>query len=515
MALVIGTIQGPLDRRVVAWGLVLLGYATWRTFRPLDLTATTAASRGSILLEAGLAFGAVLTTGAWQSPFVFCLMCALVAGGFANGFKFVVQTAVAGVLAIGALSLLTDSSAEGLQSTGQWSVELLLVAVLAGYARHLFGQAEERHSEALSRMSQLTEANGLLVALQRVAQTLPASLSLEEVVTSTVARLRALIDCDLAVVLLHDQVSSRWSVAASAGAGGVRSLEKGLPAPAAEATTNGAVVAYLAPGESLGEGDAPRSGLYAPLRARGGLVGLLALEHQEPARYGLREVQVLERLVEPAAVAVDNALLFRRLRTMGAEEERTRIARDIHDGVGQSLAGVAFRLDGITAKAAGSPLGDDLQELRAGVRAVVTEVRHTLSDLRTDVSGERGLVQTLDEFLERVEDRTGLSVTFMHQAGARLPVVQEREIWRIAHEAVVNVERHAGARHLRVRWRCDGRTGVLTVADDGVGFSPGGAGRPDSFGLIGMRERAEAIGASLEVQSEPGVGTMIECRVGV
>jgi signal transduction histidine kinase len=102
-------------------------------------------------------------------------------------------------------------------------------------------------------------------------------------------------------------------------------------------------------------------------------------------------------------------------------------------------------------------------------------------------------------------------VSFLHESSARLPVVQERELWRIAHEAITNVERHADARHLRVRWECDGTTGHLTVADDGRGFPSAKAGRSDSYGIRGMRERADAIGARLDIESEPYVGTMVDC----
>ena len=83
----------------------------------------------------------------------------------------------------------------------------------------------------------------------------------------------------------------------------------------------------------------------------------------------------------------------------------------------------------------------------------------------------------------------------------------------MAHEAVSNVEHHARARHLRVRWECDGSVGRLTVADDGKGFDLTRIPESGSFGLKGMRERADAIGAKLEIESQPYVGTIIECRV--
>jgi signal transduction histidine kinase len=129
------------------------------------------------------------------------------------------------------------------------------------------------------------------------------------------------------------------------------------------------------------------------------------------------------------------------------------------------------------------------------------------------VTDSQGLVETLEQFLDRVRGRADFEVTFTSTSTDRLPLVQERELWRLAHEAVSNAEHHARPRHVRVRWECDGRSGRLTVADDGRGFKPGEAAAAGSFGIQGMRERANAIGASLEIDSEPFVGTVVECRL--
>jgi len=328
-------------------------------------------------------------------------------------------------------------------------------------------------------------------------------------------RLRSLIECDVTALLLRDDVTGRWIVAASEGAVSPRPLsDETLPAPLRAATTSSvsSLVVSLAPGEGFGPTLVSRSGLYAPLRARGALVGLVALEHHDPGRYGRRELQLLDGFIDSAALAIDNARWFGRLRGMGADEERTRIARDMHDRIGQSLAYVAFELDRMAGQAE-EPFRTSLDGLRTEVRAVLGEVRDTLSDLRAEVSDQRGLVDTLEAYLERVAARTDVLVDFRHDASARLPLVQERELWRIAQEAITNVERHARANHLRVRWKSDGTAAQLTVADDGIGFAVQAPRRADSFGLTGMQERANAIGATLLVESEPYVGTLVECRV--
>ena len=515
LALVLAGISGDVTVRVGAWALALAGMTLWQHDHR---NAKDGSGRVVAMLGLVVAITAVVTTGTWASPFVLCLLGGVMTIAFTAGLLAGVASAAIASLAV-ALPYHLDLQAlsvDSLRTTGQWAMELLLVGVLAGYARRLFGEAREQHTATLDRMSQLTEANELLVSLHRVAQSLPASLDLQQVLASTVGRLRSLIDCDVVAVLLHDDATSTWTVAASEGAALPRSIQPTeLPRPLAAATSSSvaSLVVSLGPGEGLGPDILSRSGLYAPLRARGTLLGLIAIEQHEPGFYGRRDLRILDGFVQPVALAIDNARWFSRLRTIGADEERVRIAREIHDSVGQSLAFVAFKLDRLAAMAEDEKMHDELDSLRTEVRGVLTEVRDTLCDLRTEVTDARDLVGTLEEFLERVATRADFDVSFEHAATGRLPLVQEQEIWRLAHEAVSNVEHHARARHLRVRWECDGRSARLSVADDGKGFDVERGGRTGSYGLQGMRERANAIGARLEIESKPSLGTVVECRV--
>ncbi len=86
-------------------------------------------------------------------------------------------------------------------------------------------------------------------------------------------------------------------------------------------------------------------------------------------------------------------------------------------------------------------------------------------------------------------------------------------MWRIAQEALTNIERHAAATRVRVLWRCNGESAALDVTDNGSGFPIGRAGRLDSYGILGMRERASSIGATLEITSEPEKGTRVRCTL--
>ncbi len=515
LGVVLAASSGITTVRVAAWALALAGLAWWQS-HPHAGAGRRLRISGAVELAIDLA--AVLSTGTWNSPFVFCVLGGVMTLGFAGGFSVGLRAAALASIAIAVpyhLGLV-HTTVDNVVLTGQWTIELGLVAALAGYARRLFGEVQERHTLTLDRMSQLTEANDLLVSLHRVAQTLPASLDLQQVLTSTVSRLRSLIECDVVAVLLRDEATGAWTVGAAEGAGLPRALaDADLPAPLAAATSSSvaSLVVSLGPGESLGPEILSRSGLYAPLRARGALVGLIALEQHEPGFYGRRDLRLLDGFTEPAALAIDNARWFSRLRTIGADEERVRIARDIHDSIGQSLAFVAFKLDRLAGLAKEPAMREELDGLRTEVRGVLTEVRDTLCDLRTDVTDTRGLVETLEEFLERVRERVDFDVSFTHESSGRLSLIQEREVWRVAHEAVANVEHHARPKHLRVRWECDGTRGLLTVADDGRGFPTGTSAGPGSYGIQGMKERANAIGARLEIDSEPFVGTVVECRL--
>jgi signal transduction histidine kinase len=243
---------------------------------------------------------------------------------------------------------------------------------------------------------------------------------------------------------------------------------------------------------------------------------VLSIEHGETHHYSSRDVDLLAGFAEPAALAIDNARWFGRLRTVGADEERTRIARDLHDRIGQSLAYLAFELDRIVKNNGNrnEAVTHALDQLRGDVRGVIGEVRDTLYDLRTDVTESNSLPTTLESFLNRVRERSGLQVGLRSQETGRLPILQERELWRVAQEAITNVERHARATQVSITWRCNGKVAVLEVSDDGIGFPVGSAGRLDSYGILGMRERAASIGATLTFHSEPDKGTRVRCAVG-
>ena len=505
------------DREVVLWCTALVGYTVLRTISPLRYVGDLR-SLLHVLAEITIHVAAVAATGYWDSPFVFSLLTAIVVAGFARGFGFGLRIAVGAAAALSLADAMQPGYEFGrLRVALQWSAVLMLVGVVAGYARRISGEADRQHSLALDRLDRLSDANALLFSLHRVAQTLPASLDLGDVLDTTVARLRGLVDFDAVAILVFDDTDHSWQVIRREGCALPSRLgPTELPRPLMEAMSSNRMVEVPDLAQNRGPGVAPTSssGIYTVLPARGSIIGLLAVESRRPHAFGRRDVELLNGFVEPVALAIDNARWFSRLRTVGADEERTRIARDLHDNIGQSLAYLAFELDRIVTKEkeGEESLGASLEQLRNDLRGVIGEVRDTLYDLRTDVSEGLEIGEVLEQFAARIMERTDLDIrVYADRSGDRLPLLQEREMWRIAQEALVNVERHAEAKGVALRWRCDGEAAALEIADDGKGFPVGKAGRLDSYGIMGMRERASSIGATLELHSEEGRGTVVRC----
>ena len=503
---------------VIGSAVAIAVHAALRSFRPVRYT-NDVSSLTRVVFETALYVTIVVSTGFWESPFSFTLISVIVIASFARGYGFGVRVAVAACLAISIPALqLSELDAGVARAAATWSVLIVLISLIAGYGRNLTGEADRARDNALDRLGRLADANALLSSLHKVAQTLPASLDMNEVLDSTVNRLRGLIEFDTVLVLLFDDTDGHWQIIRQEGCHVPARIEtSSLPLGLRRALTEQVVITCndLGTIDAQGFQDRSGSGLYGTLTARGAIIGLVALEHRERGKFDRRTAGLLNGFVPPLALALDNARWFARLRTVGADEERTRIARDLHDRIGQSLAYLAFELDRLINRyRIGEDLAAGLDHLRDDVRGVIREVRDTLYDLRTDVSEEAGIESTLRDYVDRVRERTGIDIELQVEGTERLPLLQEREMWRITQEAVTNIERHARASAVRIDWRCEDGCSEIRVQDNGIGFQIGKSGRLDSYGMLGMRERAASIGATLEVQSTPGAGTTVICTLG-
>lgn len=491
--------QGDRWPELAAGAAILVVYACLRSFRPISLQSRSLCS--SSLAEAGLHLAVVAATGFWESPFVVSLLTAVVVVGFARGLHAAVRIATGSALALALpYHLLTaDPWQEAASLTVQWTTELLLVAAVAGYARRFSVEVTARHHRDLDRIERLAEANTLLTSLHEVAQALPASLDLDEALDSVVARAKTFCDVRTVVVLMAEEGGSAWTIGRQSGSRLPARLERdALPislAAMADAPM-GSRRLELAEGDGLVRRS--RSGLYVPLLARDELVALLVLEHDQLRWFSARDAEVLSGFAEGAGLALDNARQFGQLRTASVDEERSRIAGELHDRVGQSLACLAFEVDLLVRQAESDGLRGSLEQLRCGLRSVIGDIRDTLSDLRAEVTEERGLVETAETFLARVNQRSGRKALFHYGRCGRLPLPQERVLWRILHETVSQALR-GGDCTVEVWWACDGRDAQLEVTTDVDGFGVADDALPGSW-VHAQRSAAEAVGATVAIE---------------
>jgi two-component system, NarL family, sensor histidine kinase UhpB len=195
------------------------------------------------------------------------------------------------------------------------------------------------------------------------------------------------------------------------------------------------------------------------------------------------------------------------------ESERSRIARELHDEVGQTLTGVMLQVEGLAA-AIPEALREQLDELRETARLGTEDVRRIASQLRPEVLEDLGLQSALSALATAVGEQAHVNVR-RHLEPPRLPLSEEQElvVYRVAQEAMTNVARHADARTVDLRLERAQDAVVLTVRDDGRGLPR--TAQSSSYGIRGMRERAMLIGAGLAIAPAPGHGTEITLSIPV
>jgi signal transduction histidine kinase len=208
--------------------------------------------------------------------------------------------------------------------------------------------------------------------------------------------------------------------------------------------------------------------------------------------------------------------LLRRLDS-AQEDERRRVARDLHDQVGQLLAGLAL---GVKAAEIAGPLPPPALAALGDVRRIADELGRQVHDLAVDLRptalDDLGLPAALDHSLMRWSERTGIAVD-LHCSGlvsARLAPAIETTIYRVVLEALNNVLKHARAGRVSVIVERRDGLAVALIEDDGRGFDPEAAGEAGQrLGLLGMRERVALVGGALQVESSPGAGTTVRARI--
>ncbi len=198
------------------------------------------------------------------------------------------------------------------------------------------------------------------------------------------------------------------------------------------------------------------------------------------------------------------------------EQERHRIARELHDEIGQTITALTISLNGISQNVLDSTLSKKIENLKGLARDLIDQVNALSSDLRPRVLDDLGLVPGLISLINRLTSQTGMEVDFIHGPLEQKLIAPEIEItaYRIIQEALTNVVRHAHVKLAVVRIQIDDDTLWIQVQDEGQGFDYSTAIKStNSMGLLSMKERAELVGGLFTIQTAQNEGTNITCRL--
>lgn len=358
-----------------------------------------------------------------------------------------------------------------------------------------------------------------LESVREVATTLLAGESGRDVLQLVARHARSLAGADMATISVPENDGLRILVADGAGEAKLVDIVVPLAGSLSESVIRSDTTMLV--------DDASSSGLIqpmvsiasvgpmilVPLPLRTGAHGVLAIgrETGRPS-FGPSDVPLLETFAEQACLAIEYARAQSELSRLTMIEDRERIARDLHDGVIQALFAVGIGLQGTAALLSDTRLADRIQNYVAEIDRVIGDVRSYIFRLRPSVLAAGNLTSTLEQLAHEAQERAGITVIVDVDASLEPALVDaSTQIAHVVREALSNVSRHAGAETCRVSVRRENGSAVIEIDDDGRGFDVERAQR--GMGLGNLAERANAIGGTLRIESQPGSGTTIRVAV--
>jgi two-component system, NarL family, sensor kinase len=244
-------------------------------------------------------------------------------------------------------------------------------------------------------------------------------------------------------------------------------------------------------------------------------LGIMNVSGPEWRELTAEELRLLSTIASQVGIAIERARLAEDATRLARAEERTRIAREIHDTLAQGLTAIALNIESAMNRLETRPdqARESLGRALTMARENLEEARRSVIELRTESRlGGKPLGEALAGLARSFTSDTGVQVRLQALPTERLPRRTEAELFRIAQEALTNVGKHARASAVELALRRHGATLSLSIHDDGRGFAPR-TRHPDSHGVVGMRERARLLGGRLEIHSAPGKGTRVVARV--
>lgn len=261
-----------------------------------------------------------------------------------------------------------------------------------------------------------------------------------------------------------------------------------------------------------------RSAVGVPLEAAGRPVGVLMVANRRTHRFTPEDRMVLSSVAEVVSLAAENVRLYREAGRRAQVTERRRLAEEVHDATSQHLFGLQLLLEDVQEALAGGDPGavqDGLRRVSRVLDSSLLEVRRLIARLRGEVSEAPGFIAALCDYLEYFYRMSGLEVELSLPGDGSTEIItpHQHEILRIAQEALTNVHRHAGARHVQLEVSVQEQGFTLRIQDDGKGFDLRAPRPSGHYGLEIMQERARRTGSNLTIESAPGRGTVVTIYV--
>ncbi|MBI2912933.1 MAG: GAF domain-containing protein [Chloroflexi bacterium] len=393
-------------------------------------------------------------------------------------------------------------------------------------------EIEEFNREVLRRSQELSTLNA-------VAASVSQSLDLTAVMDAALLNVLTLMAADAGGILLWDGRMTGLSYRAQRGLSeefvkGVSGLKPGEGiAGRVAASGEPIVVEDIAVDERVTREVVRQSGLHSfasiPLKAKEQIVGVMNVARRDRRPFDERDVQLLLAIGHQVGVAVENARLWEELKQKeharsellkkvisAQEEERQRIARELHDEMAQGLTALIMGLGRLEQAVPEMPAATAglVDSVKAFASRALADTRRLILDLRPPVLDDLGLIPAVRMVAEtRLEER-GVTVSIAADGlDEDLPAHLKVTVFRVLQEAISNCARHSQARTVHICVKADSVRFQATVEDDGIGFDPSTTSQATdgktALGLLGMKERASLLGGTLDVRSGPGCGTRV------
>lgn len=480
-----------------------------------------------------------------NSPFYLYNVFALLTAAYRWGFQETIATACTSILLFFGQAVLVGSGPRAVRVflEGEFDLNRLIIRglylLIMGYLLGYLGEEEKRlraESSGIARVIAKAQAGGglrgtLQAVLDEVAQVFGCTqvlLALREGATGRcfLWELRRPTEAqavDLGFLEVASPVRERyfsavpgytWHAWWMGRPGSVRRLELLALSSEGERLRN---VTWPCPEEFLAAH--PFRSLLGTLFSFGDeWSGRLYLINPQPVTDREGELRFLQALVREVGPAVYSVYLVRRLRSRATAVERARVARELHDGVIQSLIAVEMQVDVLRRQATEghTRLADELQGIQQILRQEVLNLRELMQQMRPVDLKPRQLLDYLADWVDKFRRETGITANFISGlAEVDLPPRTCNELARIVQEALINVRKHSGARHVVVRLASQDGHWKLVIDDDGRGFDFSGRlslAELDAAhkGPLVIKERVRSIGAELAVESAPGFGARLE-----